>query len=194
MTAPPGVATKNVARSIEAKSRVSLTFHGDAAWSHASAFEVQFLADVLKIRLREVLREDMGGIYTVDVTGGVRREPHQEYAVAVRFVCAPENADKLVKAVLDEAARLGKVGVADDYVQRVREIRRREQQTSASDDATWLRSLADVYAHGDDPRTLQPGHGEPVGKMTVDRLRDAARTYLDARQYMLGISRWSSTR
>jgi zinc protease len=189
VNAPPGVVRKTIAGGIDPRSRVSLVFHGDAAWSRANAYDIAFLADVLRIRLRETLREDLGAVYHVDVRGTLSREPREEYLVDVRFTCAPGYADTLVAAVLAETDRLAKDPTSDDYLRRAGEIRRRDEQTEVSEEKYWLRQLASAYAHGEDPRMLAPDHGPKVGKMTPERLRAAAKSYLDPRQYLVGISK-----
>src|SRR5207249_4252628 len=99
---PPGVAKKMVVKGSEPKSTVVLTFHGNEAWSRDTDNDMRMLNEVLRIRLREVLREDMGGVYGVGANGGISRRPRQEYTFSVSFGCAPENIDKLEKAVWSE--------------------------------------------------------------------------------------------
>ena len=63
-------------------------------------------AKSLRIRLREVLREDMGGVYGVSAAGSISRRPRQSTRFTVSFGCAPDNVDKLKKAVFDEVAAI----------------------------------------------------------------------------------------
>jgi zinc protease len=81
------------------------------------------LGEVLSIRLREILREDMGGVYGVGASGGISRRPRQEYSFSVGFGCAPENVEKLKDAVFAEIKNIQGKGVTDEYLHRVKEAR-----------------------------------------------------------------------
>lgn len=179
---PAGVQKKVVHRGTEPKSRVTLTFHGAETYSQNAVNDMSLLSEVLHLRLRETLREEMGGVYTVSVNGSISRRPRVEYSLNVSFGCAPENVDKLVKAVLDEAARLQGKGADADTIARAREIKRRTRETSTQDDAWWLKRIEYLYSYGEEPK----GPAEPTEKATV-RVQNAAKRYLDSKQYLLGV-------
>ncbi|MFO0740081.1 MAG: insulinase family protein [Labilithrix sp.] len=182
ITRPAGVQKKVVHRGTEPKSRVSLTFHGPETFSQAAVNDMSLLAEVLHLRLRETLREEMGGVYTVSVSGSIARRPRTEYSLNVSFGCAPENVDKLVRAVLDEAARLQEKGADADTITRAREIKRRTRETSTQDDAWWLKRLIYLYTYGDEGKPP----AEPTEKAAA-RVQGAAKRYLDSKQYLLGV-------
>ena len=112
------------------------------------------LSEVLGMRLREILREDMGGVYGVSAGGSIARRPKQEFTFGVRFGCAPDNVDKLVKAVFDEAKVIQDKGIADTYVAKVKELRRRSHETNLKENAFWMRELERSYVFGDDPKQI----------------------------------------
>ena len=182
---PTGIQKKIVRYGTEPKSKVSLTFHGPETYSPAAAYELGLLKEVLRLRLRETLREEMGGVYVVSVNRSLARRPRGEYSLEVRFGCAPENVDKLVKAVLDEAAKLRERGVDADTLRRAREIRRRVRETEKQDDAWWLKRLEYLYTYRDEP---EPPDAETTSKEKAStRLQNAAKRYLDPKQYLLGV-------
>jgi zinc protease len=182
---PRGVVKKVVTRGSEPKSLVTLTFHGDAAWSRDAQNDLAMLAEVLRIRLREVLREDMGGVYGVHVSGAIARRPRATYAFSVGFGCAPENVDKLEKAVWDEVKAIQEHGVGDEYITKVKEQRRRAHEVSLRDNGYWLRELQVAYDFGDDPKGILD-FDALVAKVSSDRVRAAAKRYVTSTQYILG--------
>ena len=186
VTLPPGVKTKTVKKGSEPKSMVSLTFHGTEKWSRDTENDLRMLGEVLRFRLRQVLREDLGGVYGVQVGGGINRRPRQEYRFGVSFGCAPDSVEKLERAVFDEVAAIQKNGIGDDYITKVKEARRRAHQTELRDNGFWLRELSRAYAFGDDPRLIVDI--EPmVTKVSSDRVKAAAKKYLSTKQYLLGV-------
>jgi zinc protease len=187
-----GAAKKAVNKGSEPKSSVTLTFHGEAKWSRDAENDVKMLGEVLRIRLREVLREDMGGVYGVSAGGGISRRPRQEYGFSIAFGCAPENIEKLEKAVWDEIKAIEDKGIGDDYISKVKELRRRAHETSVKENGYWSRELAQAYTYGDDPRLILD-FDSLVEKVSSARVQAAAKTYLRNDQYILGELRPATT-
>lgn len=183
---PAGVKTKVVKKGTEPKAMVSLTFHGSEKWSRDTENDMRMLGEVLRLRLRQVLREDMGGVYGVQVGGGITRRPRQEYRFGVTFGCAPENVEKLKQAVFDEIAAIQKNGISADYIAKVKEARRRAHETELRDNGYWLRELERAWAFGDDARLI-PDIGPTLEKVSSDRVRAAAKKYISTKQYVLGV-------
>lgn len=183
---PKGVRRFTVEKGAEPKSSVQLTFHGARKWSPDNANDLRMLIEVLRIRLREVMREDMGGVYGVRVSGGISRRPIQESTVRVSFSCAPDNVDSLVQAVFTEAAAIQKRGIAAEYIDKIKKIRVRTHETDLRRNGFWLRQLATAYRYQRDPREILD-HQKMVDKVSSKRVRSAARSYLRKKQYVLGV-------
>ncbi len=183
---PRGVVDKVVKRGSEPKAAVSLIFHGDQRWSLDAARDVDILASVLSIRLREILREEMGGVYGVGVWGGISRAPRQIRTFNVRFGCAPENVAALRKAVFDEIARIQREGVTQDYLDKVKETYRRGFETDREQNWWWRSQLIDAYEYGDDPRRIV-ALDQLLARVTAANVKAAAKLFLDRRQYVGGV-------
>jgi zinc protease len=188
---PPGITKKVVTKGSEPKARVSLTFHGNETWSRDTENDMQMLGEVLRIRLREILREDMGGVYGVSAGGGVSRRPKQQYTFTVAFGCAPENIDKLEKAVFDEIKAIQTKGIGTDYIDKVKELRKRAHETALKENSWWMGELERAYTYGDDPKLILD-FDTMLNKVSADRVRAAAKKYLGT-QYTLGELRPASS-
>lgn len=183
---PDGVTTKTVLRGHEPKSLVTLSFHGKATFSREADADLHALRDVLRLRLHEVLREDMGGVYGVQVNAGISRRPRQEYTLSISFGCLPENVEKLESASFETIHALQQDGVSEDYLVKVKEARRRSHETELSDNGYWLRELQRAYTFGDDPRKLVD-LGPELDRITSERVRAAAKQYISEKQYVRGV-------
>ena len=65
---------------------------------------------MLEMRLRDILREELGGTYSVGV-GYSNTSPQPGYGTtSVQFGSAPENVESLTAAVMTEVERLQKEG------------------------------------------------------------------------------------
>jgi zinc protease len=177
-----GVVKRSWNLGQEPKARVQILFHGDESWSRDKDRDLFILGQVLQIRLREVLREDKGGVYGVGVGGSLSRAAHQERGFSVSFGCDPARVDELVKAVFDEIAGLQKAGIGADYLEKVKQTFTREREIQLRNNGFWLGWLASAYSYGDDPAlVLDPS--KMTARMTSDNVKAAARRYLDAKQY-----------
>lgn len=127
----------------------------------------------------------MGGVYGVMAGGGIARRPKPEYGFSVGFGCAPENIDKLEKAVWDEIKSIQAHGIGADYIEKVKELRRRSHEVSLRDNGYWLHELAQAYTYRDDPKQILD-FDSMVNKVSSDRARAAAKRYLTEAQYVLG--------
>ncbi|HEY0782837.1 MAG TPA: insulinase family protein, partial [Thermoanaerobaculia bacterium] len=183
---PAGVVKVAVDKGLEPKSQVQIVFSGPAQFSLDANHDLQALTAVMRIRLREVLREDLGAIYGVSVGGSVSQRPWQSYRLAVSFGCAPENVDRLVAAVFAEIAALREKGVAVSYVQKVQEGERRQREVDLKSNPFWMTALRTYYVEGLDPREILRSR-ERIEQLTPERLAAAARLYLPADRYVLAV-------
>lgn len=183
---PNGVRTKTIQKGSEPKARVTLTFHGPQKWSRDAENDLRMLTEALRFRLRQILREDMGGVYGVQVGGALGRRPRQEYRLNIAFGCSPDSVQKLKQAVFDEIAAIQKDGVQDEYVSKIQQARRRAHEVALKNNGFWLRELEHAYTHGDDPRRI-PDVAPLIDKVSSDRIRAAAKKYASSKQYVLGV-------
>ncbi len=183
---PPGVKTKVVHLGSEPKARVSITFHGRARWTRDTENDMRMLSEVLSFRLRQILREDMGGVYGVRSSGGISRRPRQEYRFTISFGCAPDSVNKLEQAVFDEIKAIQKDGVAQDTIDKAKQARLQAHEVDLKSNSWWLRELERAYEFGDDPRLIVD-ITPMVEKISSDRVRAAAKKYLSSKQYVLGV-------
>ncbi len=138
---PDGVVERTVARGIEPQSRTQIIFHGPWNWEPDRNFALSSAVEVLRLRLREVLREDLGGTYGVQVVQTTRREPDERFTLQIAFGTDPERLEELTQAVFTELGRLRDEGPTADEMSRVREIQRRERETALRQNAFWASSI-----------------------------------------------------
>lgn len=186
VVSPRGTKKVRIAKGKDPKSFVMLAFHGAARWTADAEDDMDMLGDVLGIRLREILREDKGGVYGVFSGGQITRRPKGKYAFQVGFGCAPDNAEMLTKSVFDYLDALGKDGVDAATIDKIKEQRRRSLETAYKENGFWLRQLATHYRFGTDPSAIL-GLSKRVDRVSSKRVKAAAKKYLRRRQYIDGL-------
>lgn len=181
--APEGVVRREVFRGVEPKGATRLVFHGPADYGMTQRFELAALAQALDMRLRDVLREELGGTYGASVSSSLSREPRPEYAVSIDFGAAPERVAELTAVVLRELDSLKTTGPAAADVAKVQEMMRRSLETGLEQNGTWLSQILSYDRLGL-PLAGIPAERRYVDALTPERLRDAARRYFDITRYV----------
>jgi zinc protease len=182
--APPGIVRVEVKKGIEPKAQVEIVFSSGGKYSRENLHDLGALASLLRVRLREVLREEKGGVYGVAVNGELVYQPQERARINIHFSCAPEQAQALVQATFAEVEALRRQQVAASYAEQLQANERRERQVALQDNFFWLSVLGTYYRSGFDPRAILH-HEELVARVTPERLRAAARDYLPAGRYVL---------
>jgi zinc protease len=177
-----GVVKKTFALASEPKASVQIEFHGPQKWTRDNDRDMAILGQVLSIKLRESMREEMGGVYGVGARGRISRSPYQERSFSIGFGCDPSRVDELTKAAFDGIAAIAKDGVDDATLERVKQTFIRSRETDLRRNGFWLGWLANAYRYGDDP-ALVLDTGPIVARMKSDLVKAAAKRYLSAKQY-----------
>ena len=88
---PKGVVERRVEKGIEPKSQASIVFTGPFQYDQAQRVAIRAMAMVLETRLREILREDLGGTYSVGASASYSKLPDPEYRVVDRLRLQPRS-------------------------------------------------------------------------------------------------------
>ena len=183
---PSGFIRKEIHRGIEPKSQVRAYFTGPFHWSQENRASYNAMIEVLRITLRETLREDRGGTYGVSVGGSPSQFPIAQYRCTVSFGCSPAAVDTLLAAMLGQIDSLKTAGPAPATLEKVKETYKRERETAMKQNGFWVGALHFLLSNREDPRDLLRMDQRMAG-MTVEAVRTAARTYLHPEAYLLGI-------
>ena len=180
---PEGVVSRDVRRGTEPKARTVIVFNGPFEWTRQNRYALASLAEVLRMRLRDVLREELGGTYDVSVSQSSERDPRPEYQFAVDFGSAPDKVDTLRAAVFRELERMKRDGPTAEEIEKVREMQRRGEETEIKQNNFWLNALASAARYGQDPKMILK-RSELRASLTPALVRDIARKYIVESRYV----------
>jgi zinc protease len=175
---PRGVQERVLHRGSEPKGMVEMVFMAKREWSWPAEVAMDALVDVLRIRLRETIREDMSGTYGVRVSGGLSSIPYGYHQLTVGWGCDPGRVDELTAAVWEQLRDIAANGPDDKTLAKVAETWRRDDETNLKRNDFWLGELARHQRQGTDPRLILQG-GALADGLSADVVKEAARAVID---------------
>lgn len=178
----PGITRMRLEREAQAQAVVHVRFHGDEAVSGAAEGELMALRTYLELRLREELRERLGGVYGIDVSYELRPPPRQGHELGFRFECRPEQREQLERAAFTVVDELRRQGAPSARLEALNRQLQTSQQFAERSSGFWQRHLLEASLQGRDPAGAL-AEAMRVEPMTSARLQRAARRYLRSDQY-----------
>jgi zinc protease len=184
LTFPPEVRRAEVAKGKEPASQTVVAFFADTGLNELEMHRARAAATLVSMRLRDILREQLGGTYGVSVNYG-NTIPQTGYGtITVSYGSAPDRVAGLQEAVIAEVTRLRTAGPSADDVQKVQELERRELETSARQNAYWIGSLQTVHMLGWDAASIAR-RGERTASLSVPVLHDTIKKYFPLDRYVV---------
>jgi len=183
-----GQIAKDVYKGEDPKSFVVLMIHGEAPFTSKNRYELTALSEVFNIRLRELIREEKGGVYSIASQGDFSQLPEERYSMVVFFGCDPNRADELVAAVKAEAQAMQENAVADDYVQKVKEIQKKEREVGKATNSFWLGNITSLLQNGESFSVIAE-RDNLIADLSVSQVLAAAKKYLGSDNVALFVQR-----
>jgi zinc protease len=180
---PRGVVRKTVRRGVEAQSQTRIVFTGEAPYSRATAHGLQSMTQVLQTWLRETLREELGGTYSVSVSGSASRIPKERYRIDIAFGSAPERAEELTSVVFHHIDSLQTTGPSSDDIVKVQEAQRRARETNLRQNSYWVGQLVGRVVEDTDLRQILSA-GDLTEALDIATVREAARRLFDLNNFV----------
>jgi zinc protease len=180
---PAGINQRSIAKGVEQKATVRLAFPAGSVWNQRERLLADVIGDYLDIRLREVVREDKSGTYSIWAYPYASAEPAPQCLINIGFGCAPQRTAELTAAVFAEIDSLRQRGIPASYLAKIREIDLKEWETNSKQNGYWSSILYQYARYGEDPAKI-PGYPDLVRSLTAEDVRQAALRYLDPARYV----------
>ncbi|MBY0574346.1 MAG: insulinase family protein [Undibacterium sp.] len=178
-----GIVKKEVFAGKEPLSVVSLQMHGERAMSNADRLRFNAMVEVMQLRLTAKMREEMGAVYSPNVSGQTRRIPYQGYSLFFGMPCAPENVDRLLQSSFDLIAQMKAAPPTEEELNKVKENWLKNRRESMKTNRFWLSHLERALQNNDDPQEVF-SFEERIKALSAKDVQEAAQIYLDVNNYI----------
>jgi len=180
---PTGVVERVVRRGVEPKARTAIVFTGPFDYTRENRYHLSALAGLLNIKLREALRENLGGTYGVSVGASASREPIPAYSFAIGFGASPERLEALTAAAFSQIDSVKRFGVTADDLTKVKQAALRGRETSLKQNNFWLSQISSFDQVGW-PLAAIPDADKLIMSLSSEHLKRAASRYLRTDNYV----------
>ena len=181
---PDKVVREAVYKGQEPRSQTVMSFFADTKLDELETHRLQAATTVVENRLREILREQLGGTYSVGV-GYSNTSPVPGYGTtSVQFGSSPENVEKLQAAVMAELDKLRKEGPTTTDVQAVKEAEKNSIQEGLRENGYWQGSLQALHILGRDPLSILR-RIERADGLNQQNIHDAIRKYFPMERHTI---------
>ena len=168
------------------KTNVQMYFHGPFEYTPENSYQMSSMMAYLRIKLREALREDKGGVYGVRMFGGGSKKPREEYSITISFNSDPDKTDELI----DEAKRVIQQAIdeapSDLDMTKVKETQKQGRVKSLKENRFWQGQIMRRQDEEtkDFDKILMDSYEAKVDALTAEQIRAAAGSYFNFDRYM----------
>jgi zinc protease len=158
-------------------------FTGPFEYTRQNRYYLSALAELLNIKLREALRENLGGTYGVSVGPSAMQDPVPSYRFSIGFGSAPERLETLTAAALAQIDSVKRFGTTPEYLNKVKEAALRSRETAIKQNSYWLSQIA-TFDQSGWPLEEIPNGEKLISSLTAADLQRAAQKYLRTDNYV----------
>ena len=180
---PKGVIKKTVKKGVEPQSQAAIVFTGPFEYTQANRNAIRAMGLVLQTRLRNKIREDLGGTYSITASPSYDRIPEPAYSVAISFGTDPDRVEELINVIFQEIETLKKDGATAEELQDATQAMYRDYETGIKQNQWLLTQLYYRFLEGEDLESLFD-YLKSLENLTVDVINGAARSYLNIENYV----------
>ncbi|SEP77332.1 M16 family metallopeptidase [Flavobacterium urocaniciphilum] len=172
-----GEVKKVVNKGTDPKSNVNIMIFGETSYNADEVLPMQFLGEILNIKLTEKLREAESGVYTVRSSGSVSKVPYGSFNFNVSFPCGPDNAEKLIQSTLQEMEKLVANGPEEKDLLKVKETNLLDYKKNSKENRYWMSNFTKAFTNSGNLEDILK-YEENVNAVTAKQIQEVAKKYL----------------
>lgn len=180
---PEGITDEIVTKGSEYKSMVAIMMENDFDWSQRNRTELSLLIRAFSIKLRESMREEIGGVYGVGASQNNQQYPEPVYNIVINWGTNPDLVDTLSKIVFHEINKLMADGPTAEDMIKIKETTIRERETNEKQNNFWSASLDFAWHNNQELLTFEEFR-QLITSISSEDLKRAANQYFTTENYL----------
>lgn len=180
-----GKIEKTWVRGAAPKALVEMVYHGDFDYTPENRYAFTSMAALVRIKLREAMREDKGGVYGVTVRANYSQFPTPDYSITISFNAEPDEVEDLIATAKEEIQKIMENGADETDIKKVTETQLQGRVKNLKENGYWLGQLNARYQNnlpleGITLETLEA----LIATLDSDMLQEAAQRYFGTENFM----------
>ncbi|NTW32380.1 MAG: insulinase family protein [Bacteroidetes bacterium] len=181
-----GVNELTLYKGSDPQSMVGILMQGPLEWNEKNNLSISLLEGIFEIKLIEVIREKLSGVYSPQASITLDHYPKSEYTVMVMFGCSPKKANKLTKAIFEIMKNIQINGPTQIDIDKAKEAIIRERETNSRENEFWLNTIEAAYFNNDDVNQITKFE-EQVKAITIDDIKLLAQKCFTKEHYVRAV-------
>lgn len=180
---PEGITEAKVYAGTEYKSLVAILFKDDFVYDSDNILKFDLLAKAYNIKLRENMREEIGGVYGVGARLSFNQFPQPEYSLTINWGTNPELVDTLSTVVFAQMEKLMEEGPTAEDLAKVKETAIRQREGEVKLNSFW-NSYMDNASFNNTTMVDYATYRQQVESITIDDLKMIAKKYFNPKHFV----------
>ncbi|MDR1893446.1 MAG: insulinase family protein [Spirochaetales bacterium] len=151
---PEGIKQEALSLGREPKAQVTLIYSNTIPLDGEQRLLAEAAAGIVETRLRETLREDLSGTYSIRVQPVYLWEPRPVTRVRVSWGCDPARVEELTRQVQGILEEIKTKGVDPSYLAAANQQFIRGRQVALRTNEYWLNHLTQAFQEGEPRRPI----------------------------------------
>ncbi|MFS4483790.1 M16 family metallopeptidase [Hyunsoonleella sp. 2307UL5-6] len=168
-----------VHKGLEDKATLLMTFITEAKSNRKEVDALKIFGQIFKSRLRNQIREEKGGVYTVKANLKHLSKPYKRFVADISFNCSPDNIDVLEKESLDVLKSFLKEGPTKKEVAGVKKNWILNRKKAMENNSFWFNYMYNKK-YRKQQFTDMSGYGEKLSEISPKFIKKIANKYIGA--------------
>ncbi|MFB9076129.1 M16 family metallopeptidase [Flavobacterium procerum] len=140
-----GISKQFLIRDMDVpKATVYLRYSYKSSYTLKDGLSAYILSELLSKKYLELIREEQGGSYGVDVFSSVNRLPENNYIMTVSFECDPEKEEKLTPVIYKQIELIQKELADPPTIQSIKSSLLKTRSEKVLSNNFWISSLQNM--------------------------------------------------
>jgi zinc protease len=136
-----GMHSDTLRMGLEPKSSTYLIYTGPFEYNIRNRLNFDAMEKMLNIRLNEIVREKIGGVYSIEAYGWKDKYPNQSYVFNIYFNSDPNQQEKIIEVIEQEIENLQENGFGQSYLDKVNKQMLQGYREEYKTNDFWLSNL-----------------------------------------------------
>ena len=128
-------------------SNIAILFKSRLKYSKKRELALDAMKSILKVRLRELIREEKSGVYGIGVSASISRLYNNRSSAKIRFSCDPKRRNELISEVYKSIEKIKKEFVTDKELNIYRKKFQKSYEVNMKENYYWLSKMLDTYRY-----------------------------------------------